>query len=241
MMTRSAATQHIGIVACSAEGAALCYRTICLEGEALLGPHLHPEVSLHNHSLGEYMKFVREGNWEGVAGLMLSSAHKLAKAGADFLICPDNTVHQAMHLVTPKSPLLWLHIAEEVAREAGARGFRKVGITGTKYLVDSQIYPRKLEAVGIEFLRPTAVERDRMDQIIFDELVHGVFSTASFAYFQQVIARMKREGCDAVVLGCTEIPLLINETTSPLPTLDSTRLLARAALKRAVIRNAATT
>ena len=71
--------------------------------------------------------------------------------------------------------------------------------------------------------------------------MHAVFSTASFAYFQQVIARMKREGCDAVVLGCTELPLLINDTTSPLPTLDSTRLLARAALKRAVIRDAATT
>ena len=155
MMNRPAATQHIGIVACSAEGAALCYRTICLEGEALLGPHLHPEVSMHTHPLGEYMRFVREGNWEGVAGLMLSSAHKLHKAGADFLICPDNTVHQAMHLVTPKSPLLWLHIAEEVAREAGARGFRKVGITGTKYLVDSQIYTRKLDAVGIEYLLPT--------------------------------------------------------------------------------------
>jgi len=228
------ATQHIGIVACSAEGAALCYRTICLEGEALLGRHLHPEVSLHNHSLGEYMRFAYEGDWEGVAGLMLSSAHKLKQAGADVLICPDNTIHQAMRMVTPKSPLPWLHIAEEVAQEASRRGFRKVGLTGTQYLVESQVYPPKLAEAGIECLRPGADEREHIDRIIFDELVHAVFTEESLAYFQQVIGRMKREGCDAVALACTEIPLLVNDGNSPLPTLDSPRLLARAALRRAV-------
>ena len=232
---KRAASQHIGIVACSAEGAALCYRTVCLEGEALLGRHRHPEVSLHNHSLGEYMQFVYEGNWDGVAGLMLSSAHKLQKAGADFLICPDNTIHQAMPLVTPKSPLPWLHIAEEVAREAARRGFRCVGLTGTKYLVESQVYPPKLAAAGISCRKPTSEERDEIDRIIFDELVHGVFAPASLAFFQRVIGRMKSEGCEAVVLGCTEIPLLVNDGNSPLPTLDSTRLLARAALQRAVV------
>ncbi len=234
-MVRPAMAQHIGIVACSAEGAALCYRTICLEGEALLGRHKHPEVSLHNYSLGEYMSFVYEGNWDGVAGLMLSSAHKLQKAGADFLICPDNTIHQAMRLVTPKSPLPWLHIAEEVAREAQRRGFRKVGLTGTKYLVESQVYPPKLAEAGIECDRPDGGERERIDQIIFDELVHAVFTPAALAYFQQVIGHLKERGCDAVVLGCTEIPLLVNDANSPLPTLDSTRLLARAALQRAVV------
>ncbi len=232
---KRAVSQHIGIVACSAEGAALCYRTVCLEGEALLGRHFHPEVSLHNHSLGEYMRFVEEGDWDGVAGLMLSSAHKLQKAGADFLICPDNTIHQAMHLVTPKSPLPWLHIAEEVTREAGRRGFRCVGLTGTRYLVESQVYPPKLSASGISCRKPTPPERDQIDRIIFDELVHGVFTPASLACFQDVIGRMKSEGCDAVVLGCTEIPLLVNDANSPLPTLDSTRLLARAALQRAVV------
>ena len=231
---RNTGSQHIGIVACSAEGAALCYRTICLEGEALLGRHKHPEVSLHNHALGEYMQFVYEGNWDGVAGLMLSSAHKLHKAGADFLICPDNTIHQAMRLVTPKSPLPWLHIAEEVAREAKRRGFRKVGLTGTKYLVESQVYPPILAEAGIACIRPEPEERERIDQIIFDELVHGVFMPASLAYFQEVIGRLKGLGCNAVILGCTEIPLLVNDANSPLPTLDSTRLLARAALKRAV-------
>jgi len=237
-MARAERAQHIGIVACSAEGAALCYRTICLEGEALMGRHMHPEVSMHTHSLGEYMRFVDEDNWEGVAGLMLSSAHKLQKAGADFLICPDNTIHRALHLVTPKSPLPWLHIAEEVAHEAGRRGYKKVGLTGTKFLVESQVYPGKLRAAGIICQKPTPEERDEINRIIFEELVHGIFEAGSLEYLQTVIERFQHEGCDAVVLGCTEIPLLVNDGNSPLPTLDSTRLLARAALKRALIARA---
>src|SRR5579884_4071184 len=129
--------KHIGIVACSAEGAALCYRTIALEGAKIIGAHDHPEVSLHNHSLAEYMKFIYRDDWNGVAELMLSSANKLAKTGAEFLICPDNTIHQALPRMRSRSPLPWLHIAEVVAGEAVARGFRKIAITGTKYLTSS--------------------------------------------------------------------------------------------------------
>lgn len=225
---------HIGIVGCSAEGAALCYRTICAEGARLLGPHAHPEISMHTHSLADYVRCLERNDLHGVAELMLSSAHKLAKAGADFLICPDNTIHQAFVHVEPQSPLPWLHIAGVVAEEAFARGFRRVGLTGTGWLVDSDVYPEKLATRGIAFVRPTCAERDEIGRIIMEELVAGVFKPASVACFQQVIARMKDQGCDAVVLGCTEIPLIIDDANSPLPTLDSTRLLARAALKRAI-------
>jgi aspartate racemase len=219
--------QHIGIVACSAEGAALCYRTICIEGAQSLGPHDHPEVSMHTHSLGAYMKHIYRNDWQGVADLMLSSAEKLAKCGADFLICPDNTIHQAMPQVLPRSPLPWLHIADVVTAEAAARGFRRVGLTGTRWLVDSNVYPQEL-------VRPSVPEREEINRIIMEELVYGVFKPEAVARFQQVIGRMKEAGCDAVVLGCTEIPLIINDANSPLPTLDSTRLLARAALRQAV-------
>jgi aspartate racemase len=225
--------QHIGIVACSAEGAALCYRTICLEGPRFLGAHAHPEVSIHTHSLGEYMQRIYRGDWQGVAELMLSSANKLLGSGADFLICPDNTIHQALPYITVRS-LPWLHIAEVVADEAAARGFRCVGLTGTRYLIQSEVYPQKLTARGLEFVRPNVAEREEINRIIMDELVCGSFTPAAVSYFQQVIGRMKDAGCDAVVLGCTEIPLLMNDTNSPLPTLDSTRLLARAALRRAL-------
>ena len=225
--------QHIGIVGCSAEGAALCYRTICTEGAPLFGKHGHPEVSMHTHSLADYVGCLSRGDLQGVAELMLSSAHKLAKAGADFLVCPDNTIHQAMPLLLPRSPLPWLHIAEVVAAEAVARGFKRLGLTGTRWLVDSEVYPEKLSARGLECVRPGTAERDEIDRIIMDELVLGIFKPEALASFQRVIARMKDSACDAVVLGCTEIPLIVDDANSPLPTLDSTRLLARAALKRA--------
>jgi aspartate racemase len=226
--------QHIGVVACSAEGAALCYRTICVEGAGLLGPHAHPEVSLHGHSLAAYMECIYRGDWQGVGELMLASAHKLQKAGADFLICPDNTIHQALPVITARSPLPWLHIAETVASEAAKRRFRRLGLTGTQWLVESDVYPRALEARGLEYVRPAPREREEINRIIMDELVYGVFKPQGVAAFQRVIAGLKEAGCDAVVLGCTEIPLIIDDSNSPLPTLDSTRLLARAALRRAV-------
>ena len=189
---------------------------------------------MHTHSLAEYMECIYRGDWRGVGELMLSSADKLAKTGADFLICPDNTIHQALPYVEPRSPLPWLHIAEVVAAEAAERGFRRIGLTGTRWLVESEIYPEKLTARGLEYVRPDAAEREEINRIIMDELVYGVFKPEAVAYFQRVIGRMKEEGCDAVVLGCTEIPLIMNDANSPLPTLDSTRLLARAALRRAV-------
>lgn len=224
----------IGIVGCSFEGAALCYRTICLEAAPLLGPHAHPEVAMHTHSLAEYEPHLNSGHWPGVAELMLDSAHKLARAGAAFLICPDNTIHQALPLVVPRSPLPWLHIACVVAEEAVRRGFQRIGILGTRWLVSGPVYPEALSACGLEYLRPTEAERDVIHRVIMDELVWGVFTAEAVACHQRVMTRMKDEGCDAVVLGCTEIPLIMNDANSPLPTLDSTRLLARAALGRAL-------
>jgi aspartate racemase len=227
-------TLHIGIVGCSAEGAALCYRTICEKSAQLLGAHAHPEIAMHTHSLAAYVECLDRNDWEGVAELMLDSSGKLAKAGVDFLICPDNTIHQAMTLVVPHSPLPWLHIAEVVASEAATHGFRRVGLLGTRWLVTSEVYPEKLAGYGIDYLRPTDDEREEINRIIFDELVYGIFRPKSVTYFQLVIRRMKDEGCDGVVLGCTEIPLIISNKNSPLSTLDSTRLLAWAALRRAV-------
>lgn len=226
--------QHIGIVGCSAEGAALCYRTICAEGARLLGPHAHPEISMHTPSLAEYVDCLDRGDVKGVGELMLASAYKLTAIGADFLICPDNTIHQAFDYVEPRSPLPWLHIAEVVADEAVRRGFRRIGITGTSWLVRSEVYPEKFNARGVQYQRPGDAERDELGRLIMDELVCGIFRPEAVASFQSVIEQMKAQGCDAVVLGCTEIPLIINDGNSALPTLDSTRLLARAALDRAV-------
>ena len=217
----------IGIVACSAEGASLCYRTVCVEAQQWLGPHAHPELAMHSHSLADYVACLERDDWAGVAELMLDSARKLASVGARLLICPDNTIHQAMAHVLPRSPLPWLHIAEVVVAEAAARGYRRVGLTGTRWLVDSAVYPAAC-------VRPRPDDRDQVHRIIMDELVNGVFEPASVAALLRVVDHLREAGCDAVVLGCTELPLVIDDANSSLPTLDSTRLLARAALHASV-------
>lgn len=232
-MTGTGPSLHIGIVGCSAEGAALCYRTLCAEGPDRLGVHAHPEVSMHTHSLGDYVRCLERGDLDGVGTLMLSSARKLARAGADFLICPDNTIHQALPAIRTASPLPWLHIAEVVADAAAARGFRRLGLTGTRWLVDSAVYPDALAVRGLGCVRPDPADRDAVDRIIMNDLVAGRFTAEAIATFQRLMARMRDMGCDAVILGCTEIPLIMNDGNAPLPTLDSTRLLARAALARA--------
>ncbi len=226
--------QHIGIVACSAEGAALCYRTLCTEAPRLLGPYAHPEVSLHGHSFAAYDACITRDDWAGVAELMLDSARKLAAGGARFLICPDNTIHRAFPSLGGRAPLPWLHIAEVVAEAAVERGFQRLGLTGTRWLVQSEVYPEKLAARGLQWVRPDAGDREEVSRIIMEELVNGQFRPEALRTLQAVIGRLKDAGCDAVVLGCTELPLLVDDTTSPLPTLDSTRLLARAAIRRAI-------
>ena len=181
---------------------------------------------MHTRPFADYVACLDRDDWEGVGELMLASAEKLAAIGADFLICPDNTIHQALPFIEERSPLPWLHIAEVVGVEAADRGFRRIGLLGTRWLVAGDVYPESM-------LRPNAAEREEINRIIMDELVYGVFKPEAAAYLQRVIARMKDEGCDAVVLGCTELPLIVGDATSPLPALDSTRLLARAALRTA--------
>ncbi|HEV8577741.1 MAG TPA: amino acid racemase [Thermoanaerobaculia bacterium] len=226
--------KHIGIVAVSAEGAALCYRTLCAEGAAVLGRHAHPEVTMHTYPLADYMRPIDAGNWEEVGEMLLSSAGKLRTAGAELLICPDNTAHQALDIVRDRSPLPWLHIAEEVATTAAERGYKRLLVLGTRYLMEGPVYPTKLRARGIEHEIPDAEARERINDFTFNELVYGRFEEPARSYFKEVIREAQGRGCDAVILGCTEFPLLLGNDDSPLPTLDSTRILARAALREAV-------
>lgn len=177
-------SKHVGIVACSAEGAALCYRTLCMEAPAQMGEHMHPEVSMHTHPLGEYMVHIRSQNWQEVAGLMLSSVCKLKEIGAKFAICPDNTIHQAFDLVMAESPIPWLHIAEAVAAEAKSHGYNRLGITGTKYLMTGPVYPESLERFQLSYEIPDEDDREKIDTIIFKELVNGVFLEQSRMYLR---------------------------------------------------------
>lgn len=225
-------SQHIGIVACSSEGAALCYRTICAEGMARLGGHRHPEISLHTPPLSDYVEALSAGNLDRVAGLMLASADKLAAVGADFLICPDNTIHAAMPKVAPRSPLPWLHIAEVVAAEAARRSLRRPAVLGTRWLMEGPVYPEALKARRLDPMIPDPDDRARIDRIIMDELVPGRIEDTSRTILTDIISRLTVQGADSAILGCTELPLILE--SGPVPLLDSTRLLAGAALDRAL-------
>jgi aspartate racemase len=226
--------KHIGIVAVSAEGAALCYRTICLEGPARLGSYTHPEVSLHCFPLASYQRLIDQGRWDAVGEQLLQSAARLVRAGVELLICPDNTVHQGLDLVRARAAVPWIHIAEEVVAEAERRGCKRLAILGTRFLMEGPVYPSKLKPAGIDYRFPNAQQRERINQIIYAELVYARIFPESLVYFQDVIRELEADGCDGVALACTEIPLLINQAESPLPVLDSTRILARAALRQAV-------
>ncbi len=226
--------KHIGIVACSAEGAALCYQTICREALTLVGKNDHPRITLDSIAMAGWLPAFDAGDYAGVARFLLESARLLAAAGADFFICPDNSAHLAWDHVQASTPLPWLHIARVVGEEASRRGFRRVGLLGTRYTMAGPVYAKSLGALGIETVVPEAADFETVDRIIFAELVDGVFTDASRQTYNRVIARLRERGCDAVALACTEIPLLVRPEESPLPTLDSTRLLARAALMEAL-------
>jgi len=225
--------KHIGIVGVSGEGAALCYHTIVNEGLAMSEAHGHPEVTMHTFPHTQYLNFARSGEWEKVGKLLLESGKKCAKAGADFLICPANTTHQGLDLVLKRSPLPWLHIADEVAAVAQEKGYKRTAILGTRFLMEGPVYPPRLAARGIRDVIPEPEDRQEIDRIIFDELVDGRLYARSRDYVSGVIDGLAERECDSVALACTEIPLLITQEDSSLPIIDSTRTLARAALAHA--------
>lgn len=221
--------KHLGILAHSSEGAALCFRTFCQEGFQRLGPHQHPDVTLDCIAYGRSMPAWDAGDYQSIRDTLALSVRRLAAAGADFFCCPDNTAHLALEQPGADLELPGLHIAEVVAGQADRDRRKRVGVLGTKYLMDGPLYPRAFEARGIAAEVPGAGDRHIVNEIIFDELVNGVITPRSRQEYVRVIERLKQRGCDAVALVCTEIPLLVTPEFSPLPTLDSTRLLARAA------------
>ncbi len=226
--------KHIGIVACSAEGAALCYQEICREALAVIGKNDHPRITLDSIPLASWMPSFDAGDDHVIARIMLDSTRVLAAAGADFAVCPDNTAHRAWELVQADTPIPWLHIVREVGAVAQARNFHRVGLLGTRFTMRSPLYPDVLASLGVQTVVPEGDDFEVVDRVIFSELVDGVFTAASRSAYCDAIGRLRDRGCDAVALACTEIPLLVGPDDSPLPVLDSTRILAAAALREAL-------
>ena len=226
--------KHIGILGHSFEGATLCFRTACLEGVNQLGEHMHPELTMTCSPMAAVLDAWESGDNAHLRRFFVQEAQKLADCGADFFLCPDNTAHIAMESPGGPFPIPCLHIGEVVAEEAHRRGHRKVGILGTKYTMTGPVYPGALGRRGIDWAVPAEADRAIVNDIIFGELCLGEFREESRSIYAGIIAKLAAEGCDSVALVCTEIPLLITDETSPLPVLDSTRLLAAAAVEVAI-------
>ena len=226
--------KHIGILAHSFEGATLCFHTACLEGVKRLGAHRHPEITMTCSPMALVLEAWERGDNAELRAFFRKDAEKLAAAGADFFVCPDNTAHIALESSGEPFPIPGLHIGEVVAEQALRESRRKVGILGTKYTMTGPVYPGALGRRGIDWAVPSEDDRDLVNRIIFDELCLGVFRDESRAAYVRIIEKLSDEGCDSVALVCTEIPLLITPDVSPLPALDSTRLLAAAAVEVAV-------
>jgi aspartate racemase len=227
-------TLHIGIVAHSAEGATLCYRTIWMEGIRRLGAHNHPEITLTGVPMHHSLEAWARGDHQFLRGMFASEIAKLAAAGADFFVLPDNTAHIALETPGEPFPLPGLHIAEVVAERAVRDGRRRIGILGTEWTMNGPVYRGALARRGLEPVVPDEADRRLIHGVIFDELTLGIFRDESRAEYVRIIRELAGRGCDAVALVCTEIPLLITPDVSPLPTLDSTRLLASAAVEVAL-------
>jgi aspartate racemase len=225
--------KHIGIVAVSPEGAALFYRQIFRQASHLLEAHEHPRVSLHNEPLANYIDAVREGDWHKIGDLLRRSADILARCGAEFCLTPDNAVQHGIHLAEVGSPIPWLTMPDLVARAVEADRRRVVGLIGTKMVTTGSTYQTHLGLRGIQVLAPQAEEADRMDQIIFQELIYGDIRPASQAVVLGIIRHLKERGCEGVILGSSEAPLLVTPENAPLPIYDAADLLAKGAVQRA--------
>jgi len=221
--------RHLGILAHSTEGAALCFLSYCRHGFADLGPHDHPDVTLDCIALARSMPYWDADDHPPIRGILSESVARLAAAGADFFVCPDNTAHMALGLDGPPLPLPGLHLPEVVADEAVRRGFGKVGVLGTRYTMGGPLYADALGRRGLVMAVPEPEDRELVNDVIFGELLDGELRPESRAAYVRIIEGLAADGCDAVALVCTEIPLLVTPDVSPLPTLDSTRLLAKAA------------
>jgi aspartate racemase len=218
---------HIGIVAGTADGASLCYRSLCHE-TVRIGRPAQPEITMHTFPVEWYLDLIERDDWAGVAALMSRSAGKLVQAGAELIICPNNTLHRAFDRVVSAVP--WLHIAQPVTAEIRRMRLQRVGLLGTSAVMEGGIYHPQLTQAGIEVVLPQRHERTRLHHIIRTELIQGQYTSTSRSYVQEILETLAARGTEAVILGCTELPLLLADEQSALPLLDSTRLLAKAAL-----------
>lgn len=226
--------KRIGICAHSYEGAALCFLTACREGARLLGPHMHPNIVLSAIPMGLSMPAWESDNYQEIAEHLSNGVNEVTKSGAEFFICPDNTGHIVLEKIIHTLPIPGLHIADVVCQEILDNNWGKVALLGTKWTMTGMVYSNAFMKNGLERFIPDEPDRTKINNAIFEELCQGVFESDTIDHFIRTIESLKNMGAECVVLGCTEIPLIIDSENSPLPILDSTRLLAEKAVQLAL-------
>lgn len=224
----------IGVAAHSYEGGTLSFLTVCREGAAMLGPHMHPTVVASAIPMGLSMEAWEADDFDVIGRYHSEGVAQVAKAGADFFICPDNTSHIVLEKFIDREPIPGLHIADVVCHQIHQKGWKKVGLLGTKWTMNGPVYPKAFEKYGFEKLLPNETAQAKINAAIFEELCQSVFKEETVSVFVNAIKDLKDQGAECVILGCTEIPLIINSKNSVLPTLDSTRLQAKYAVELAV-------
>jgi aspartate racemase len=195
---------------------------------------MHPTIVMSAVPMGLSMEGWQTGDHDTVARFLRQGVQQVADAGADFYVCPDNTAHIVLERIAADLPIPGLHIAEVVVREIAAHGWKHAGLLGTKWTMTGPVYAAALAKHGLAHSIPKEPMRERLNDAIFDELCRGVFRAETTKLFVNAIDEVRSKGADCVILGCTEIPLIISAENSPLPVLDSTRLLAKHAVLEAL-------
>ena len=223
-------TKQIGIVGVSPEGASLCYQQLFRHAAVLLEPHMHPVVSVHNIPLAQYVQAVRQDDWKQVATLLRDSAERLASIGAGFCFTPDNAVQHSVQLAEVSSPIPWLKMTNAVATKIEEDNRQVVGVIGTKYVTSGSAYQTDLGIKGIKLVRPNEADTEMLDRIIFDELVFGIVREESRKLMLDVIQRLGEKGCEGVILGCSEAPLIVTADNCALPIYNASEIMAEQAI-----------
>lgn len=192
------------------------------------------KIALYSLDFAEIEACQASGDWEKSADILSDAARRLEAAGADFLVICTNTMHKVAPTIQARSPLPLLHIADVTAEALHREEVRCVALLGTSYTMTQDFYMGRLEKNGLRVLVPDAPERDRINAVIYDELCCGKVNETSRRFYAEVIRELRARGAEAVILGCTEIGLLIRQEDSVLPVFDTTLLHARAAALRAL-------
>lgn len=227
-------TKHIGIVGVSPEGASICYQQLFRHAAVMLEPNMHPVVSVHNIPLAQYVDAVRRDDWRQVASLLRDSADRLASIGAEFCFTPDNAVQHAVQLAEVSCPIPWLKMTNAVANKIEEDRRKVVGVIGTKYVTSGSAYQTDLGVKGIKIVRPNEEDTMALDRIIFDELVFGIINPESKGIIHDIINRLIDKGCEGVILGCSEAPLIVSHESCDIPLYNASDIMAQQAMEFAI-------